>query len=109
MLSSLPPITHMQFLVLEALAEGERHGRDLRARLAAYRVRSSGPAFYQMMARLEQSGLVEGWYEQALVHGQHVKERRYRLARPGRRALDETRRFYLARLAPAVRKRPSNA
>jgi DNA-binding PadR family transcriptional regulator len=99
----------MQFLVLEALDPGERHGRDLRALLAAHRVRSSGPAFYQMMARLEQAGFVDGRYEQTVVHGQTLKERRYRLLRPGRRALDDTRRFYLARLAPAVRRRPSDA
>ena len=101
MSKKLPEITHLQFLVLEALAAEERAGRDLRALLAAYGLKNSAPAFYQMMGRLEEAGLVEGWYDQKLVAGQNVKERRYRVTRAGRRALDETQAFYLDRLAPA--------
>jgi len=97
----LPPITHLQFLVLDALSADEKLGRDLRARLAGHGVRRSAPAFYQMMARLEDAALVEGWYDQKVIKGQHLKERRYRLARAGRRALDATRNFYLNRLAAA--------
>jgi DNA-binding PadR family transcriptional regulator len=100
-MSKLPEITHLQFLVLDALGGDERAGRTLRERLAAYGVRNSGPAFYQMMARLEGTGLVEGWYEQTVVAGQHLKERRYRLTRDGRRALDETHNFYLQRATAA--------
>lgn len=70
-------------------------------------VRNSAPAFYQMMARLEASDLVEGWYDQKLVAGQNVKERRYRLTPDGERAFEATRSFHVARLASAraVRKR----
>jgi DNA-binding PadR family transcriptional regulator len=100
-MSKLPDITHLQFLVLDALTEDDHAGRLLRARLADYGVKNTGPAFYQMMARLEEGALVEGWYEQKLVEGQHVKERRYRLTRAGRRALDDTRAFYLQRAAAA--------
>ncbi len=103
---ALPPITHLQFLVLDALVEAEQAGRDLRALLAGFGVKNSAPAFYQMMARLEASGLVEGWYDQKLVDGQNVKERRYRLTRTGERAIDATRAFYVARangLKPARR------
>jgi DNA-binding PadR family transcriptional regulator len=97
----LPDITHLQFLVLDALSGDDHAGRTLRERLAAYSVRNSGPAFYQMMSRFEQAGLVEGWYEQTVVEGQNLKERRYRLTREGKRALDETRSFYLNRAAAA--------
>src|SRR5579863_8816634 len=97
MSNTLPPVTHLQVLVLEALRETDQSGRDLRDRLAAFGVRNSAPAFYQMMGRLEETGLVEGWYEQKLVGGQNIKERRYRITRGGRRALDETRVFYLSR------------
>jgi DNA-binding PadR family transcriptional regulator len=97
MSNALPAITHLQVLVLEAVKDGDAIGRDLRDRLAGHGVRSSAPAFYQMMGRLEQAGLVEGWYEQRLVAGQNIKERRYRITRGGRRALDETRSFYLSR------------
>jgi DNA-binding PadR family transcriptional regulator len=101
MSKSLPPITHLQFVVLEALADAEQAGRDLRDLLGGHGVRNSAPAFYQMMARLETAGLVEGWYEQKLVGGQNVKERRYRVTRAGERSLEATRNFYVARLAAA--------
>src|SRR6185295_302840 len=85
----LPDITHLQFLVLDALTGAEQAGRDIRALLTSHGVRSSGPAFYQMMGRLEDAKLVEGWYDQKVVGGQHLKERRYRLTRRGVKAVDE--------------------
>jgi|RhiMethySRZTD1v2_1073278.scaffolds.fasta_scaffold08485_4 DNA-binding PadR family transcriptional regulator len=94
----LPLITHLQFLVLEALSIDEQAGRQLRSLLSSVGVRNSGPAFYQMMARLEEAGLVEGWYEQTIIAGQNLKERRYRLTRAGLRAVSDTRAFYLERL-----------
>lgn len=97
----VPSITHLQFLVLEALVDGEQAGRDIRTLLASHDVRRSAPAFYQMMARLEDGAFVEGWYDQKVVEGQMLKERRYRLTRSGRRALDETRAFYLEQLQGA--------
>lgn len=110
MSSTIPEITHLQFLVLEALAGSDQLGRELRALLAAHGVRSSGPAFYQMMSRLEDAGLVEGAYDQRVVAGQHVKERRYRLTKAGARAVAETRNFYLDRLsARRLTKRGSHA
>jgi DNA-binding PadR family transcriptional regulator len=99
MLAKLPAITHLQFLVLEALSVDEQLGRELRSLLSSVGVRNSGPAFYQMMARLEESGLVEGWYEQKVLAGQTLKERRYRLTRNGLRAVSDTRTFYLGRLS----------
>ena len=101
MSKSLPTITHLQFLILEALSDNELAGRDLREVLAGFGVRNSAPAFYQMMARLEASDLVAGWYDQKLVAGQNVKERRYRLTHDGERSVDATRSFYVARLASA--------
>ena len=95
----LPGLTHLQFLVLEALSERECAGRELRRLLATYGVRNSAPAFYQMMGRLEEAGLVEGWYDQKVVASQHIKERRYRLLKAGIRAAAETRAFYQERLA----------
>ena len=106
----LPAITHLQFLVLEGLLEQEQSGRDLRHLLSSFGVRNSAPAFYQMMGRLEEAALVEGWYEQKLVGGQNVKERRYRVTRLGTRAVQDTRAFYVERAAAArVVKRGSHA
>ncbi|HUL71811.1 MAG TPA: helix-turn-helix transcriptional regulator [Vicinamibacterales bacterium] len=106
MSKALPDITHLQFLVLAALSDGDHVGRELRSLLAAHGVRSSAPAFYQMMGRLEDASLVDGEYDQRVVGGQHVKERRYRLTKAGARAVAETQSFYLDRLAArrAVRK-----
>jgi len=105
MSKTLPGITHLQFLILDALAGGDRAGKDLRDRLADHGVRNSAPAFYQMMARLETAGLVEGWYEQSIIDGQIIKERRYKLMKAGTRALDETHSFYLDRATAARRRR----
>jgi DNA-binding PadR family transcriptional regulator len=100
----LPAITHLQFLVLGVLRSGERPGRAIREVLASYGVRRSGPAFYQMMSRLERDNLVEGWYEQVEAGDQAVTERRYRLKPAGSRAWAETRSFYeTAGAAPRTR------
>ncbi len=90
----LPPLTHLQVLVLGTLLAGEQPGRVVRKALAGYGVRRTPAAFYQTMARLEGGGLVQGWYGQVTVGDQAVTERRYRLAPAGARALAETQRFY---------------
>ena len=90
----VPAITHLQFLVLTLLRPDARLGRHLRTRLARHGVRRSAPAFYQMMARLEDAGLVDGDYDQKVVRGQIIKERRYALTAVGEAAWRSTRDFY---------------
>src|SRR3954466_14256360 len=90
----IPDITHLQFLVLGILRGGERTGHAVRKGLARPGVRRSGPAFYQMMARLEDAGLVAGAYDQKIVAGQIIKERRYALTPRGDQAWSSTRAFY---------------
>jgi DNA-binding PadR family transcriptional regulator len=99
----LPEITHLQFVVLAALINGERRGRELRTLLKSYGLKNSAPAFYQMMGRLETAGLVDGWYEQKIVRSQHIKERRYRLTKAGDTAVADTQRFYSTALAARPR------
>ena len=72
----------------------EQAGREIREILAGYGIRRSAAAFYQMMARLERDGLVEGWYEQTTVGDQAVTERRYRIRPAGAKLWTETRAFY---------------
>jgi DNA-binding PadR family transcriptional regulator len=91
-----PSITHQQFAVLSILTQGEVSGQQLRDELANRGERKSGPAFYQFMARLEEAGFVKGWYEQKLVHGQAIKERRYRITGSGERVREHTVEFYTA-------------
>lgn len=105
----LPALTHLQFLVLGVLLGGEQPGRVIREAIAGYGVRRSGPAFYQMMARLERDGMVEGWYEQLSAGGQAVKERRYRIKPAGARLWSATQSFYESVGTAAAKQRWSNA
>ena len=93
----LPRLTHLQYLVVSELARESSAGRALRGRLREAGVRQSGPAFYQLMAGLEDNGFVSGWYEQQIVDGQIIRERHYKVLAAGLRALDESRRFYAVR------------
>lgn len=92
----LPSITHLQFLVLGLLLRDPQPGRRLRRDLAARGIRRTAPAFYQMMSRLEEAGLVRGWYHQKIVDGQIIKERHYKLTASGAAAWTDTRDFYVA-------------
>lgn len=91
----VPDITHLQFLVLTMLDGGPRLGRHVRRRLTRHGVRRSAPAFYQMMARLEEAGFVSGDYDQKIIDSQIIKERRYTVTPSGKAALTRTRNFYL--------------
>ena len=104
----LPQITHLQFLVLGRLLNDEQPGRVIRDAIAEFGVRRSGPAFYQMMSRLERAKLVEGWYEQVVVGDQAVTERRYRIRPAGARVWRETSEFY-RKAAPLAAQRWSDA
>jgi len=95
----MPVVTHLQFLVLGLLRGGERPGRYLRRALAKRGIARSAPAFYQMMARLEDAGFVEGAYDQKIVDGQIIKERRYTLTPAGDQAWTSTRAFYTEAIA----------
>jgi DNA-binding PadR family transcriptional regulator len=95
----MPDITHLQFLVLGMLRSGPQLGRHLRKELTRHGVRRSGPAFYQMMARLEDAHLVDGEYDQKVLRGQIIKERRYALTPLGATAWNATRDFYLSSIA----------
>ena len=69
-------------------------GIAIRRRLAEFGAKKSGPAFYQLMARMEDADLVEGWYEQQIVDGQIIRERHYKITRSGSRSWQGSREFY---------------
>jgi hypothetical protein len=104
---ALPRLTHLQFLVVSELLRGDTRGRDLRARLKAADVRQSGPAFYQMMAGLEDAAFVSGWYEQQIIDGQIIRERHYTVLASGKKAWQASRDFYL-RAIGAQRSAPAH-
>lgn len=100
---TLPRLTHLQFLVITLLKSGAARGRDLRGRLKKSGVRQSGPAFYQMMAVLEDAGFLAGWYEQQVVDGQIIRERHYKILAAGKKAWLESRDFYTRVVGDVVR------
>ena len=89
----LPALSHLQFLTLGVLIGGDEPGRVIREVLAEHGARRSAAAFYQLMARLERDGLVEGWYEPIVVAEQQARERRYRITPAGAAAWQRTRAF----------------
>jgi DNA-binding PadR family transcriptional regulator len=93
-MKKLPELSHLQVLVLECLGTHKRSGRELRHLLAENKVKKTGPAFYQLMARLEEARFVEGEYSQKIVEGQIIKERSYRVTATGEKALRSTHEFY---------------
>jgi DNA-binding PadR family transcriptional regulator len=90
----LPKLSHAQFAVLSSLMGGPASGRDIRKCLAEFGMRQGGPAFYQLMARMEDANFVVGSYEQKIVKSQIIRERHYRITAVGRGAWNDTRQFY---------------
>lgn len=101
----LPDLTHLQFLILVKLLDGEQSGLDLRSALAERGEPKSGPAFYQLMSRLEEAKYVKGRYERKTVAGHPVKERRYVITGAGVQALEGVREFYSREATKLTRKR----
>ena len=91
----IPRLSHIQFMILAFLQARNMTGKALREALGEAGVRRSGPGFYQIMARLEDAGLVRGAYQQEIVDGQIIRERRYQITAAGRRACADSRDFYL--------------
>lgn len=91
---NLPKCSHLQIAVLSCLGTNEMSGRELRASLKASGIRKSGAAFYQLMARLEDSDWVVGRYHEDMLHGEKVRERRYKVTGAGRQARAEALAFY---------------
>ncbi len=94
-MAGVPRLSHLQFLVVGILRRQSVPGREIRGRLNGFGVKKSGPAFYQLMSRLEDSGLVAGTYHQEIVDSQIIRERHYKITADGTRAWEGSRDFYL--------------
>src|SRR5688572_593407 len=94
MSAPLPELTHLQFLVLDIIGSNTMKGREIREQLKHHGMKKGGPAFYQLMARLEEAKMVKGWYTQEIIDGQIIKERSYHILGSGARAYRSTARFY---------------
>ena len=91
----VPDVTGLQLAILTIVGARHTAGRTIRERLRSEFGKSlSGPAFYQLMARLEDSKFVEGWYVSKEIGGQPVRERTYKILGAGVRARESAREFY---------------
>ena len=91
----IPTLSHLQFLVLGILRDDSSSGKQVRDELKRCGARKSGPAFYQLMARLEDDEYIRGWYEQEVINGQIIRERHYDITASGQRAWQASHDFYL--------------
>jgi DNA-binding PadR family transcriptional regulator len=107
-MNKVPSITALQFAVLGVLTNGEISGQELRDELSKRGISKSGPAFYQIMARLEDAKFVEGCYVQTVIDGQPIKERRYKLTAKGNATWERAYDFYV-RFASSVSAGVANA
>ncbi len=89
-----PILSALQFAVLDAIGAARLKGSDLRERLRKIGFLKSGPAFYQLMARLEESRFITAETESTPMQGFMLKERFYRLTGEGDKALRDTIGFY---------------
>ncbi|MCA9029836.1 MAG: PadR family transcriptional regulator [Planctomycetaceae bacterium] len=99
---SLPSLSHLQFAILDILEGRSRSGKFVRVKLAERGIDRNGPMFYQIMARLEDAGFVEGWYEQKKIEDTTVRERTYKITGDGVHALNDVRLFYVSSASSAV-------
>jgi len=91
----IPDLSNLQFFILGHLLNGTRTGRDLRAALAKEKHKKSRAAFYQMMSRMEENKLVNGWYEPKKIDGHIVQERHYEATGTGVTTWERTRDFLI--------------
>ncbi len=94
-MSGVPRLSHLQFLVIGLVRGKTLPGRKIREGLKTFDVRKGGPAFYQLMSRLEDAGLVTGKYHQEIVESQIIRERYYTLTAEGSKAWEVSCEFYL--------------
>ena len=90
----IPNLPHLQFAVLECIGTNRVKGHDLRTLLTHKKLFKSAPAFYQLMARMEDAGLVSGETEHRTEDGVAIQERFYRVTGHGERAIRESLEFY---------------
>lgn len=90
----LPPLTALQFFVVQIAECGSVAGKTIRELLAEAGSPRSLPGFYQLMARMEEAGWVKGHRVTVEVEGYPVIERHYDATPKGRRAAEQTREFY---------------
>ena len=87
-------LTNLQFGILGAVRYSWRAGDFIREQMRIARVPVEGPAFYQLMARLEKAQLLEGKYTTRMLGKQIVRKRSYHCTLKGIQAYNSLRAFH---------------
>ncbi|WOO43122.1 hypothetical protein [Rubellicoccus peritrichatus] len=87
-------LSELQYKVIGLIGVEAVVGRELRKMLAADGVKKSGPAFYQLTARMEEAGLIESSLSAKLIDGIPLKEKTYWVTGEGAKQFKETRSDY---------------
>ena len=93
-MKGLPPLTALQFAVIDALRGRKLKGRELRKCLLERGIEKEGPAFYVMMGRFQKSGLADSDTSEVKIVGKNYKEKTYWVTGKGIEAHNETAEFY---------------
>ena len=89
-----PDLTHIQFAVIDALGAREQVGEKVRDALRVRGIKQSLAAFYMLMKRMEDAGLVKGRYELIQVGPYRAKERHYKVVGQGFKAREKALEWY---------------
>lgn len=101
---TLPTVTPLQFVFLDVLSDGTLTGKEMRRKLRRRGACRSPIAFYRVIQRLKQAGLVTARRvpkDQGQFRGAQCK---YSVTKAGRDAVAVTRAFY-SQAAHSVRQR----
>lgn len=90
--------TDQQFVVLDIVRGRETPGRKLRAELEARGIKKDRAVFYQLMARMEGAGLIEGSYFRNIIDGRGFREKQYKVTGAGEAAYQAKLAFYKSQL-----------
>ena len=92
----MPPLTHLQFAVVEVIGAKEKSGAEIRDELKRrFKISQTLSGFYMFMKRLEDAELIAGRYEIIDVAGYKAKERHYKITGHGFKSWEKTRDWYL--------------
>lgn len=91
---AVPELNHLQLFVIKSVEIDAHSGMFIRALLSELGEEKSLAAFYQFMSRLEEQGMLEGWYETESIDGQTIKSRHYSATLEGKAQLKKVRMFY---------------
>ena len=89
----LPTVTPLQFAYLEALYDGKKTGKEMRAKLSRRGVRKSPIAFYRTIRWLKNATLVTSSKSATETGGYLGPVCVYRLTKAGRDAVADARAF----------------